>query len=64
MLVDFCFLLPRLLALPTEAWREGKSADVRRKKVTLIYPDLMFGKISHHHLNLFQFLFSLDSCEG
>ncbi len=58
------FCSPACWLYPLKPGGKQKFADVWRKTVTLIYPDLMFGKISHHHLNLFQFLFSLDSWRG
>jgi len=65
--VDFHSPLPHQVALPTEAWREWKSADVRQKMVTLINLDTIwkgkfdanlsqlarvFAIVSHSHLNL------------
>jgi hypothetical protein len=37
MSADFCFLLPRLLALPTEAWR---GAEIRRLSAENVFVDL------------------------
>jgi hypothetical protein len=39
MSVDFRFPLPRLLALPTEAWQGAEIRDIRWKTVKLIYQD-------------------------